>query len=228
MAIRTAIRWMWRSLALCLLGLGTLLVAMLGGLEPSLMDQGVASADALRQLNVVLWAVVVLTLLSAAVLRVVEVRMVRWLALPIEDLLHVLQALHKGHHQRRTQALESPRELQQIARLLNRWLDDHLDRPAFDEGPRSACSEEARELAWHLVEGRSQAAWVLDTEGRLLRASPAGMDRLAGPDGEGLRALLAAVAGGPREPLRSEGLLATPVGAWWWWVEAEAEGEGPG
>jgi len=139
------------------------------------------------------WAVALLGFLSFLLSLLGVSLLNRRILRPLEDLHAVLEAMRRGDLLRRCHPGEAPIEVRQVARGVNRLLDERL--LASEPGDREALDREALK---ELMERAPGGAAVVDAHGTIVQANRRMLERLSATGGETVRAAM--TAGGEAPP----------------------------
>jgi hypothetical protein len=160
------------------------------------------------------WAAVVLAVLAFLLSLVVASRLKLRLLGPLQELARVLDEFRAGNTRRRCASRDASPDVRRLLDDANYLLDAKAPRVS---GGASPAADAARAALLALLEERPGASFVVDREGAVAAANQAGLDRLAGADGETIRGALASLAEAEpatailmeARPLRSAGWLCT-------------------
>jgi hypothetical protein len=134
------------------------------------------------------WTAVLVGFLSFFLSLVVVRRLRHRLLAPLVELHQVLEAVRHGEKLHRCRAREAPAEVRQVLESVNMLLDERLSARAAGE----VSPEDAALLLF--LDRQPRATMVIDREGRVVRASAAALEVLAGDRGKELKQALSALA----------------------------------
>ncbi len=140
--------------------------------------------EAQRLGNAGAWAAVLVGFLSFLLSLLVLSHLRKRLLRPLEELHAVLEAVRGGDHLRRCHAADAPVELLQLMQSVNRLLDERLTGQVK---PRSADEELERVALVDILEKRVGTAALVDSNGRIVRATVSMLEKLAGAGGDAIR-----------------------------------------
>jgi len=132
------------------------------------------------------WAAVFAGIVAFIISRLIARRLRRRVIEPVAELWSVLRRVRGGESFSRCREFETSSELRDVLSAVNELLDQRASAPASIPG--YGVTERAALLA--LLEATSAATVVVDDSGAILANNQAFMERLAGDDGEFVRALL--------------------------------------